>query len=317
MVGAFIRRKKQSLKVKMYPNCYMVGAAKAGSTSVYEYFSAHPDIYVPPRKELHYFSAPELLARTKGPGDDQAVAEICSNEDEYLDYYTSVSQSVVADVSPSYLYHFQAASKIKLCSPDSKVIIFLRNPVSKARSQYLHLLRGGREKESFEKGILAEPQRIKEHWNDMWHYIESSRYSRMVSEYLEVFGRAKVKIVLFEDFRESPESTFRDICDFLGIEFYANNQVNSNHNLGRGKNRFGQIGTSMVNSGVARNLFHKVVPRQQSLKVKNFLKKLVFEAAPDCNDDVSDRIIDELVEDIENLERLSGIKTNWLDSTRR
>ena len=85
------------------PNVFLVGDAKCGTTSLYDLFALAPAVGTSRRKELHYFSAPELVRRVAGPGDDRIPRDIVQDEATYLGEFARVDASVIVDVSPSYL----------------------------------------------------------------------------------------------------------------------------------------------------------------------------------------------------------------------
>ena len=61
------------------PSFLVVGAPKAGTSSLYQYLQKHPDIYLPDQKELHYWSSAALAENTSGPGDQYSLSECCDD----------------------------------------------------------------------------------------------------------------------------------------------------------------------------------------------------------------------------------------------
>ncbi len=113
------------------PNFFLVGAPKSGTSSFYEYLSAHPDIYLPKVKELHYFAYPEVA-------DTYYDVPFVASESEYLGLFDNRrGEKCAGDLSPSYLYRELAADRIQRFQPDAKIIISLRNPIKRAISHYL------------------------------------------------------------------------------------------------------------------------------------------------------------------------------------
>ncbi len=135
------------INVRSFPNLFVAGAAKSGTTSLYYLFAAHPEIYVPQSvKETNFMSYPGQRPQLKGPRDevgfDRSVVEL----DQYIDLYSGWSvEPYAADNSPSYLLSTRAAENIKTNSPNAKIIIVLRNPVEAAYSMYMMKRRSGRE----------------------------------------------------------------------------------------------------------------------------------------------------------------------------
>lgn len=134
------------------PDFFIVGAPKAGTTSIYSYLVQHPEIFMPARKEPYFF------------GQWRRNSE----EDlrDYLRLFRGVPESKVAgEASTTYLYLQSAAEEIKAFRPDAKIIIMLRNPVDRAYSQYWHHVRLGWVEASFEEELEAEEARLREGWS--------------------------------------------------------------------------------------------------------------------------------------------------------
>ena len=71
----------------MFPNFVVIGAPKSGTTSLFHYLKQHPDVYLPVRKELHYFSYRLLAENVSGPLDDVVLPSLCATEDAYRAHY--------------------------------------------------------------------------------------------------------------------------------------------------------------------------------------------------------------------------------------
>lgn len=294
------------------PGFFVVGAPKAGTTSLYGYLRLHPEVYLPDTKELHYFSHRELLARDKGPGDNGAVQDICCSMDEYRRHYSSnKADKLAGDISPSYLFYYEIAEEISSACQNSKIIIMLRNPAEKAYSQYCHLVRSGRETLSFRDGLDRESDRVRAGWNDMWYYVSGSRYLNGVKKYIDVFGRDNVKIIYFEDFRNNTSVVMREVCDFLGISSSYDLGTEHVHNKGMGAMRLGLIGKSLTESKFLRALINKV-PRRFESKIKNMIKPLIFKSKDMMDESMRREIIESLSDDIRALEEVVGKKSYWI-----
>src|SRR5262245_53726556 len=121
------------------PDVFVVGAAKSGTTALYEYFKSHPQVFVPEAiKETNYMAFSGGLPPLAGPGDKTALAgQSITTLDGYRKLYSSRSEGqLAADVSPAYLYYPHTAAKIAELCPRAKIVIILRNPVQCAFSMY-------------------------------------------------------------------------------------------------------------------------------------------------------------------------------------
>jgi len=152
------------------PNFFIVGAAKAGTTSLYNYLKQHPDIYMSPIKEPNYFAKDidiNLFRKdykktalidtqkyfSKPKLEELHLAFITELED-YIKLFQKVSnEKVIGETSVSYLYSKVAAKEIKKLVPDAKIVIILRDPIERAYSHYLMNLK---------EGLITERNFIKE-----------------------------------------------------------------------------------------------------------------------------------------------------------
>ncbi|HET9868554.1 MAG TPA: sulfotransferase, partial [Nitrospira sp.] len=200
------------------PNFLIVGAEKCGTTSLHHYLKQHPDIYLPVKKELHYFAYDHIKKTARDPGGQNVLTHACATREEYDSYYRATGSHIaIGEMSPSYFYFCNTSERIKSELGDPKIIIMLRDPVHKAYSQYMHLVRDNREHLSFFEALMAENQRIEAGWGPLWRYTESSLYSARVSKYLQVFGEDRVKIGLFDDLSRNPQTLVNDLFEYLGV----------------------------------------------------------------------------------------------------
>ncbi|WDL95536.1 sulfotransferase family protein [Alicyclobacillus sp. ALC3] len=203
----------------MLPNFLIVGAAKSGTSSLDRYLSQHPDIYIPPKKEAHYFSIPDFPPTFQGPGDEGMNQYTVRDRALYEQLFDDVQeQTAVGESSVFYLYYPGTAARIHKTIPAAKVIILLRNPVDRAYSAYTHLIRDERESMSFEDSLAQEQARHANDYEPMWLYRELGLYTEQVKRYFDVFGRDQVKVLLFEEFVREPCAHVREVLAFLGVD---------------------------------------------------------------------------------------------------
>lgn len=200
----------------MMPDFFVVGAARAGTTSLNRYLSQHPEIYIPPGKEMHFFAAEHFP--WVGPGDEWLNRLMIRDEKQYSQLFAGVrGEKAIGETSAFYLCLPGSAERIAQAVPDAKIIIMLREPVARAYSAYMHLVRDGREKSGFIEGLNREEERRQQGFEPMWWYKELGLYSSQVRRYLEVFGTQQVKVLLYEEFYANPGQGLRDAFAFLGV----------------------------------------------------------------------------------------------------
>ena len=193
----------------------LVGAAKSGTSTLFETLRKHPRVFIPQRKECRYFSC--MPGNFVGP-KPIAANDVIRSPEEYQDLFKEAEPSqLCGDISPDYLYYHQQAIPKILNEIGSQVpiIIVLRNPIDRAYSNYLMKVRERREMLSFEAALKAETERIASHWAWGWGYVEVGLYAEQVKAYLDNFER--VLLMLFEEDIVTGQATGK-ILDFLGIE---------------------------------------------------------------------------------------------------
>ena len=212
------------------PNFFVVGAPKAGTTSIYSYLRNHPQVFVPKIKELHFFSYPEVT-------DTYYKVYFCKSLKEYLSFYSSAKNvKIIGDFSPSYLYNKCAASRIKKFNPSSKILIMLRDPVERAISHYLMDLRLGYQNRDL-RNFLKKDENNRLFYKE---YIEMGFYYTQVKRYIDLFGN-NVMILFLEELKENFKKALNKLYDFLEIDYVYPKLKIYNKFSGIPKNRMGRL----------------------------------------------------------------------------
>lgn len=201
------------------PNLFIVGAPKCGTTSMSIYLRQHPDIFFPesPKdKEPYYFCTDFTSHKWR-----------VSDREEYLSLFAGAQdEKYVGEASVWYLYSAEAARNIKEFDPSARIIIMLRDPVDMMYSLYRQFLRTANEDiPDFGEAVAAEEERKKgkriphnAHFPQGLFYAEVAKYSEQVKRYLDLFGKDRVHVVVFDDFISDTAGTFRRALEFLGID---------------------------------------------------------------------------------------------------
>lgn len=211
------------------PNFFILGAAKAGTTSLYEYLKGHPDIFLSAVKEPQFFCNDDLF--NKG-------------FDFYLNLFFSSSENFKArgEATPHYLYYEKVARRIAELIPkkNQKFIVIMRDPVKRAYSLYWNMVYEGYEKLSFEEAIAAEKQRYKnlqqlEHIGTIrFQYVDSSLYAKQIQRYLNYFEKKQFLFLFQHDFWANRNAVLQKIYNFLEVsEFFPDNEEKLYNTAGR------------------------------------------------------------------------------------
>lgn len=217
------------------PNFFIVGAPKAGTTTVYDYLNLHPEVYMSPIKEPHFFSKDIDQSDFINPYKKQVSLNVenyfnqdrlkekhiahFSKLDDYLKLFkNSKGKKIVGEASTGYLFSQIAAKEIKKHNPSAKIIIILRDPLERILSHYYADVSGGFQKEqNVIKTIKSDYDAKTKGWGITNLYIELSQYKEQVERYFKVFNPNQIQILDFEELQINPQLFFEKITNFLAI----------------------------------------------------------------------------------------------------
>jgi Sulfotransferase family len=220
------------------PNFFIVGAPKAGTTSLYHYLAQHPDVYMSPIKEPNYFSEEIRLGNIdanwqewaqredaslqqylRGPMQEKRFGGIVSNWPDYLKLFQNVNgEKALGEASVCYLWSKTAAQNIASTLPNSKIIMVLRDPVERAFSQYKQSVASGLVKNSFRELVETNLNRKSDKFDLLNPFLEFGLYHEQVKRYMELFPAENLRIYLYEELRRALAETLADIFRFLGVD---------------------------------------------------------------------------------------------------
>ena len=193
-----------------WPNLLVVGAMKAGTTSLWRYLDQHPDIFMSPMKEPHFFSR----AESEVPG------AVIREEGKYLDLFREGRAAPLrGEASTSYLWDETTPARIAAAIPNPRIIILLRDPVQRAYSHYLMDYRYGHQSLGFYEALVRDQAVSPRQWAPGCHlYVDLGLYGRQLRRYLETLGREHVLVLLTHDLEKSPGVVLERLGGFLGVD---------------------------------------------------------------------------------------------------
>lgn len=200
------------------PNFLIIGAAKSGTSALYRYLRQHPEIFMSPVKEPHFFGYENTPPNTRGPGDfvNLAITDI----NVYTSLFDEVTtEKAIGEASPTYIHLPRAVERIYHYIPQAKLIAILRHPADRAFSAYMHVVRDQRETAvDFAQALELEQSRILQNWGPIWHYTSVSYYFKHLKRYYDQFDAAQIRVYLYDDFVADPNYVLQDIFQFLEVD---------------------------------------------------------------------------------------------------
>jgi len=223
---------------RMKPEVIIIGAQKAGTTSLYHWLQQHPQMEASCRKEVHFFDG-GLATRH----DSYQRGELW-----YRAHFPVKTKkhatSVAFEASPMYLFHPLCAERIKSHYPEAKLIVLLRDPVERAISHYWHVRRSRGEKLPLLEALKAEEGRLEPIWKHQcyntrafkdWTYKARGLYAKQLRVYFEHFPRSQFMILQSETLFANPSAGLRQVLAFIGVNSEFTPRDISPRNIGRKK----------------------------------------------------------------------------------
>jgi hypothetical protein len=205
------------------PTFLIAGAQKAGTTSLLAYLCRHPAVLPPLTKEIHYF---DLRAQ------------------EPLDWYLAhfpwararhgVSLPITGEASPYYLFHPLAPARVARLFPQMKIIILLREPVSRALSHYWQEVMLAREQLPLMDALLAEEKRLageeqrllaeptyRSDKHQHYSYFARGLYLKQIERWQANFPPRQLLVLDSTRLRQDAEQVYHEVLEFLGLRSHA------------------------------------------------------------------------------------------------
>lgn len=202
---------------RMLPTLLILGAQKAGTSSLFHYLSEHPQVRRSIKKEIHYFD----LNFAKGPGWYQAHFPRQQHLGE---------QQITLDASPYYLFHPAVPDRLRAMLPEARFVVMLRDPVDRAYSHYWHSVKRGHERLPLSAALAEEDNRLRgemerlqadAHYNSFAHqhysYVSRGLYVQQIKRWFEVFSPEQFLFIKSERFFADPDIETNRTLRFIGL----------------------------------------------------------------------------------------------------
>jgi len=201
-----------------HPNFFIIGAPKCGTTSLAAWLGDHPEIYMSPVKEPHFFS----LDFNRG---------VIKTQEDYDRLFEGAEphHKAIGEASTEYLYSSRAIDEIERKYPGSRYIVMIRNPVDMAFSLYNYEYQGGRETiDDFYVAWQKSPERRTGQFVSKWcrdskclDYQGLSLFGEQLERLLDKVDAARVHVIVFDDLKSEPQKVYQETLEFLGVTCFA------------------------------------------------------------------------------------------------
>lgn len=283
------------------PNFFLLGAAKAGTTTLHELLRLHPQVWLPFDKEPMFFSRDEQYKR---------------GVDWYVQTYFRRAADFAArgESSPHYLYW---AGKVSArlaelyAKRPVKFLLVLRDPTERAYSWYWNMVRDGLEDLPFLQALHAEDARLQEQRDVLeakgsmqFGYIRGGCYAAQLREYLERFPREAFHIELLEDLKAAPDKVMRRVCAFLEIDDSFSFRPNRANPASMPRSRLAH--DTLRGPSTVKSLLKLVLPEALRYRMRVFLTEanLREEAYPDMEPEARQYLGERFATEIQALAKI-------------
>jgi hypothetical protein len=214
-------------------NFFLVGAPKAGTTSLDRLLRRHADVFLSPIKEPCHFcpdvNEPSLNRKDRLDvssylalaADERPIVHlrrVASTEDYARLFEGAAGRHVVGECSTYYLSSEVAAGRIHAYNPDAKIMVLVRRPVDRIRSHYaMDRLQGVASRPLLD--LIREELALGDeaNWGNCRYYVGASRYSTQIARFRRFFPPQNICVLSFERLVSEPAVELRRAFDFLGI----------------------------------------------------------------------------------------------------
>jgi len=258
-------QKLQLMNRPVLPNTFIIGVQKAGTTTLDDWLSQHPQIYCyESLKDVH------LFARFKSM--DEIEQRLMKEPASYK------NQPVILQSAVNYIFYPQLLESIAQFKPKAKLILILRNPVDRAISSYAYFKKMLRETRPMEEALLYQPKEVTEFTKDNgdFTYIEHGFYAKQIKNCLQYFSKEQLLILDYNDLSANPSSLLKQIFSFLNIDTAFQPDLTAKNVTGSVKNQFLQeriIKQGKVRKWIVKNFLDPFLP----VGKRKMIKKKLFE----------------------------------------
>ena len=216
---------------RVLPDYLVIGTKKGGTTSVANWLTRHPQVLgMVPR--LQSAKSPHYFDNHYDEGPAWYLSHFATRAARERHARRTGNDPVTGETAPYYLLHPAVPARIAETAPSVRMVVMLREPVSRAYSHYWdRRATGWEDLPTFEEALAAEPERLRGFRDDelsapgsrnLHHehhtYLRCGEYADQLRRYLEHFAREQLLVLTADELRSDPSSTLATLERFLGLE---------------------------------------------------------------------------------------------------
>jgi hypothetical protein len=274
----------------------VIGVHKSGTTALFQYLRHHPKIYIPPEKEVGFFSNEEWFAR----GWERFVRE----------FFARAPNDVLwGKITPQYMAYPQIPERISRKMPDVKLIALLRNPVDRALSHYRMAVRIGGERRPFREVISDQLEKT-----DSVTLLSLGEYARILRLYLRHFPPEQLLVLFTEELEKRPQVVLDSILNHIGLEpGFSPSNLGEPYHKGGTRQRFPWL-IPVARRTLPLWWIWKALPENRKRVIRFWFQtqvNTVPESPPPLETDLRCKLVGFYREDVLDLENLIGKNVPW------
>lgn len=289
-----------------FPDFFIIGAPKAGSSALWQALRGHPDVYFPATKEPNYFAYKGHSLGFSCPGSEYLRQTCVTDEAEYRRLFCDCpAGSRAGEASVGYLSTPDAPAELAAAVPRARLVAVLRHPVDRAFSHWTYMRQLGWEAiADFEAAVAAAPSRLAAGWRPAWDYLEPGRYGKHLDRWFGHLDRSQLLVLFYTDWVSRPHEVLRQVCRHIGVEPRDDLPVmreNPTHGL-----RWPTLRRWMVSDSVPRRFAHRLLPARVRDAVSIVAERANIGPKPRLDPAIRRKLLDVYASDMDRLETITG-----------
>jgi hypothetical protein len=203
---------------------FIVGAPRCGTTALFDLLSQHPDVCGSVPKEPHCFCTDFHEESDRHHG--RRLRFLIRTPEEYRAIFRDPSKRVQLEASTAYLQSRSAPANIRAFDPEAHIVVMVREPVMLLQSLHAKMTSLGVEDlRDFQSALDAEDERRAGrrlppglYWPSSLYYSDRIKLGDQIERYRSVFSAARVKVIVYDDFRDDNLATYAEVARFAGLD---------------------------------------------------------------------------------------------------